>query len=266
MNRPSPNDVGIVLSGGGSRGIAHIGVLRALGEHGVFPDHVAGASAGAIVGALYAAGYSPPEMLEFFIKKNPFRLSKVAIAKPGIIDTAKVVADFEEYFPENSFEALGRELRVVATDLTRGEPVEFHSGPLIPAVLASSSFPLMFTPIEVAGRVYADGGIVSNFPAELLAGRCRVLIGVHTSPIHELEASDLHSSLAVLRRALDVGMFQASQAKFEACDVVVRPAELGRFGIFDTRHLADIEAAGYRAALERMPAILKAVGGHGLRV
>ena len=93
-------------------------------------------------GTLYAAGYPPAEMLEFFIKKNPFRFSKMAIAKPGIIDTAKVVGDFEEYFPENSFEALGRELRVVATDLTRGEPVEFHSGALIPAVLASSSVPL----------------------------------------------------------------------------------------------------------------------------
>jgi NTE family protein len=195
------SDIGIVLSGGGTRGIAHIGVLRALGERGIFPDCIAGASAGAIVGALYAAGYAPPEMLEFFIKKNPFRLSKVAFSKPGIIDTAKVVSDFEEYFPENSFEALGRELRIVATDLTRGEPVEFDSGALIPAVLASSSVPLLFTPLEIGDQVFADGGIVSNFPAELLEGRCRALLGVHASPIRELARSDLNSSLTVLKRA-----------------------------------------------------------------
>jgi NTE family protein len=204
-------------------------------------------------------------MLEFFIKKNPFRLSKMAITKPGIIDTAKVVSDFEEYFPDDSFEALGKELRVVATDLTRGEPVEFHSGPLIRAVLASSSVPLMFTPMEVGDRVFADGGIVSNFPAELLEGRCRTLLGVHASPIPELTRSDINSSLTVLKRALDVGMFRASQAKFEACDVVIRPANLVRFGIFDTKHLVDIEAAGYEAALEHMPTIQDVVNRGRLR-
>jgi len=255
MSSQPQKAIGIVLSGGGTRGIAHIGVLRALGENGIFPDCVAGASVGAIVGALYAAGYSPPEMLEFFIKKNPFRLSNVTIAKPGILDTDKVMGDFEEYFPENSFEALGKELRVVATDLTRGEPVEFHSGPLIPAVLASSSVPLMFTPMEVGDRVFADGGIVSNFPAELLEGRCRVLLGVHASPIFELTRSDLSNSLTVLKRALDVGMFQASQTKFEMCDVVIRPPDLRRFSIFDTKNLVAVEAEGYEAALEHMPAI-----------
>jgi len=265
MSAQPQKAIGIVLSGGGTRGIAHIGVLRALGEQGIFPDCVAGASSGAIVGALYAAGYSPPEMLEFFIKKNPFRLSKVAIAKPGIIDTGKVVEDFEEYFPENSFEALGKELHVVATDLTRGEAVEFHSGPLIRAVLASCSVPLMFTPMEFGDRVFADGGIVSNFPAELLEGRCRVLLGVHTSPITELNRSDLNSSLSVLKRALDVGMFKAAQTKFESCDVVIRPASLGSFGSFDTKHLAAVEAAGYEAALERMPTIRDVVDRNRLR-
>jgi NTE family protein len=259
MSARSRKGIGIVLSGGGTRGIAHIGVLRALGENEIFPDRVAGASVGAIVGALYAAGYPPPEMLEFFIKKNPFRLSNVTIAKAGILDTDKVVSDFEEYFPENSFEALGKELRVVATDLTRGEPIEFHSGPLIPAVLASSSVPLMFTPLAVGDRVFADGGIVSNFPAELLEGRCRVLLGVHASPILRLTRSDLGNSLAVLKRALDVGMFQAAQTKFKMCDVVIRPTDLGHFSIFDTKHLPAVEAAGYETALELMPAIRKLV-------
>lgn len=259
MNGQPRKDIGIVLSGGGSRGIAHIGVLRALGEQGIFPDCVAGVSSGAIVGALYGAGYSPPEMLEFFIKKNPFRLSKVAIAKAGIIDTAKVVGDFEEYFPENSFEALEKELRVVATDLTRGEPVEFHSGPLIPAVLASSSVPLMFTPMKVGDRVLADGGIVSNFPAELLEGRCRVTLGVHTSPLVELTSTDLTSSLTLLKRALDVGMYHASQTKFEKCDFVILPTNLGPFGIFDTKHMVAIEQAGYETALGHMRSIREVV-------
>ncbi len=252
-------EVGLVLSGGGSRGVAHIGVVRALLEHGIVPDCVAGASAGAIVGALYAAGFGPAVMLEFFAKKNPFHLSKVAIAKPGIIDTSKVVADFEEYFPENSFEALKKKLRVVATDLTDGIAVTFDSGPLIPAVLASSSFPLLFTPMTIDGRLFADGGIVSNFPSELIVGRCRVLIGVHLGPIRRLEPAEVRNSLAVLKRALEVGIFHVSFAKFEACDVVVRPKNLFRYSIFGTKHLLDIEAAGYAAAREQMPAIREAV-------
>ena len=256
---PPPDGVGIVLSGGGTRGIAHIGVLRALGERGIFPDRVAGTSAGAIVGALYAAGYEPREMLEFFIRKNPFRLSNVSISKPGIIDTAKVVADFEEYFPSNTFESLDRELRVIATELTRGEAVTFDSGPLIPALLASSSVPLMFTPMEVGDRVYADGGILNNFPAELLEGRCRTLLGVHVSPIGVQARSDLNSSLAVLQRALLVGMSRASETKYSRCDVVVIPSDLVRFSAFNTKQMPEVERVGYDEAMACMPSIEEAV-------
>ena len=256
---PPSDGVGIVLSGGGTRGIAHIGVLRALGEHGIFPERAAGTSAGAIVGALYAAGYTPEEMLEFFVRKNPFRLSKVSISKPGIIDSDKVVADFEEYFPENTFESLDRELRVVATELTRGEAVTFDSGPLIPALLASSSVPLMFTPMEVGERVYADGGILSNFPVELIEGRCRTLLGVHVSPVGVQSRSDLRSSLSVLQRALLVGMSRASEAKFPRCDVVIRPSDLTKFSAFDTKHMPEIERVGHAAAIDRMPSIERAI-------
>ena len=223
-----PNEIGIVLSGGGIRGIAHIGVLRALFEHDVYPDRIAGASAGAIVGALYAAGYDPPEMLEFFEKKN-------------------------------SFEALKRKLHVLATDLTRGEPVEFHAGELIPAVLASSAYPGMFTPIEIDGHIYADGGIVNNFPSELLAGHCKVLLGVHTSEMREMSRSDFGNALSVLKRAFEVGVFRTSRAKYGTCHVVVRPPDMARFGIFETKYNDEIEAIGYEAALERMPEILRAV-------
>ncbi len=252
-------NVGLVLSGGGTRGVAHIGVLRALLENGIAPDCVAGSSAGAIVGALYAAGYSPAEMLEFFETKNPFHLSKVAIAKPGILDSAKVVADFEEYFPENSFEALQKKLRVVATDLIAGVAVTFDSGALIPAVLASSSVPMLFTPMNIDGGVFADGGIVSNFPSELIAGICEALLGVHVGPIRKCEPAEVSSSLGVLKRALEVGMFHSSRAKFDACDVVIQPKDLFRYGFFGIKYLREIEAAGYAAALEQMPAIREAV-------
>ena len=139
-------ELGMVLSGGGARGLAHVGVLKALSEEGIEPEILAATSAGAIVASLYASGYSADEMLEFFVQRNPFRISKLALAKPGIFDTDKVVADFLDYLPDNSFEALGKKILLTATDLVEGQPKIFSSGPLIPAILASASTPMVFAP------------------------------------------------------------------------------------------------------------------------
>lgn len=251
--------LGLVLSGGGSRGIAQIGVLRALAEHGIEVDRVAGTSVGAIIGALFAAGYSPAEMLKFFKTKNPFHLSKLALGKPGFIDTAKIVADFAEYFPENNFGALDKPLSIVATDMLESEPVLFETGPLIPAILASSSVPLVFTPVEIGDRWYADGGIASNFPVEALEGRCRVLLGVFSTPRRPVRRSDLGSSLALGQRALEVGMYLASRAKFDRCDIVISPPELSNYNLFDAKHHEEIERVGYEAGIAAIDQIRHAV-------
>jgi NTE family protein len=256
-------DVGIVLSGGGSRGIAHIGVLRALIEHGIRPDRVAGTSVGALIGALYAAGHSPAAMIDFFHNRSPFRFANVTLGKPGIIDTEKVVANFEEYFPADSFEALEKHLAIVATDIVNSDPVIFDSGPLIRAVLAACSWPVVFTPTEIDGRWFADGGIVNNFPVELLEGHCDAILGVYVSPLRPVEQAGLTNAFSVLQRCLEVGMFQNSRFKFGRCDAVICPPALSQYGTFDTRHLDDIEALGYAAACEQMDAILEAVGERG---
>ncbi len=250
-------ELGMVLSGGGARGLGHVGVLRALAEAGIEPQVLAGTSSGAIVAALYAAGYSPEEMLEFFVEKNPFRISKLALVKPGLFDTEKVVADFFEYFPEDSFEALGKPIFLTATDLVEARPEIFAAGRLIPAILASASTPLVFAPTEIDGHWYSDGGITNNFPTEPLVGHCDFIVGVYASPLRSIEAGTLKSSLAVSQRALEIGMYYNSQHKFHQCDVLVLPAELSRYGTFDTKHFAEIMEVGYRAARDRMEAILQ---------
>jgi NTE family protein len=247
--------LGIVLSGGGARGLVHVGVLRALVEHGIEPDCIAGTSSGAIVGALYAAGYSADEMLAFFETKSPFRLSKFALGKPGWIDTEKVVADFLEYFPEDSFEALGKRLFLTATDIINGRAELFSSGPLVRTILASSSVPLVFTPMEMDDRWLSDGGIVNNFPVEPLKVRCEAVIGVYASPLRTVRRADLKTSLAVSQRAFDVGMYFQSRAKFHECDVLLYPDGLSRYGTFDTKHLREIHDIGYASTLERIDSI-----------
>jgi NTE family protein len=252
--------IGMVLSGGGARGLGHVGVLRALSEEGVEPQVLAGTSAGAIVAALYAAGYSSDEMLRFFVEKNPFHLSKLALStKPGIFDTDKVVADFLEYLPENSFEALGKPIFLAATDLVEGRPEILCSGPLVPAILASASTPLVFTPTEIEGHWYSDGGITNNFPVEPLLGLCDAILGVYASPLRRIDEKALTSSLAVSQRALEIGMFHKSELKFELCDLVLCPEALSDYGTFDSRHFPEIVEVGYRAARERMDEILALV-------
>lgn len=241
--------------------MAHIGVLRALQEHGIEPQCVAGVSAGAIVGALYAAGYSPREMLRFFQTVEPLNLTHFAFAKPGFMDTAKLIARFAPFFPENSFAALPRKLTVLATDILSGQPVIFDSGELIRPVLASASVPMIYSPMEINGRWYSDGGIADNFPAQLLVGSCERLLGVNVSPLRPVTIGQLGSALSVLERALAIGMFLQARTKFSLCDLVIQPEGLDEFGMFATRQLASIEATGYEAAMARMPEILAVVGG-----
>lgn len=251
--------LGIVLSGGGSRGLVHAGVLRALVEEGLAPDVVSGTSAGAMVGALHAAGYSATDVLRFFEDANPFRLSRVAILKPGFIDSAKIAPSFRSWFPEDSFEALARPLFVTGTDLVSGRLEVWSSGELIRPLLASSSVPFVFSPIEIDGRLYADGGIVDNFPVMPLAGLCDVILGVYASPLSRPETDRLDSTFAVSQRALEIGMFHASRRRFHHADLVLSPPELRRFATFDTRRHAEIAELGYRTTLERIGEIRAAM-------
>ena len=255
--------IGIVLSGGGSRGLVHVGVLRALVEAGLAPQCVSGTSAGAIVGALYSAGFDADEMVEFFARKSPFHLSKLALGKPGWIDTEKIVADFLEYFPEDSFAALERKLFVAATDLVNARLEIFSSGPLVRPVIASSSIPMVFTPMTIGDRWFADGGILNNFPIEPVLGLCDVVLGVYASPLSEVVAKELQSSLAVTQRALELGMFYASRRRFHHADLVISPPGLAEFGTFDSKRHAEIADLGYRATRDRLDEIRRLVERHG---
>jgi len=255
-------ELGMVLSGGGARGLAHVGVLQAMAEEGLEPQLLAGTSSGAIIAALHAAGYSGDEILEFFVEKNPLRLAKLSLAKPGIFDTEKVVGDFLEYFPENSFEALNKRVYLAATDIVEARPEIFASGPLIPAILASASTPLVFAPTEIDGHWYSDGGIINNFPIEPLVGHCDRILGVYATPLRHIQERDLRNSLSVSQRAFEIGMYYSSNRKFHQCDLLICPAELSRFGTFDTKHFQEIKEIGFQAARDQMEDILRIAGGN----
>jgi NTE family protein len=202
----SGQKVGLVLSGGGAKGLAHIGVIKALEENNIPIDYITGTSMGAIIGGLYAAGYSPEEM-EILFKSEEFKLwstgtippkyvyyfkrlednpsfidldfakkeDKMKLTLPtNIIPSGQIDFAFMELFSPasavsaNNFDRLFVPFRCVATDIYRGEPVIFRKGDLGMAIRASMTFPFYFKPIEIDSVLLFDGGLVNNFPYDVM--------------------------------------------------------------------------------------------------
>ncbi len=242
--------LGLVLSGGGLRGVAHIGVIQALLENDIKPQVVSGSSAGAVVGALYCNGYSPDQMLEFFKIIPLFHINKFAFSKPGFIDTDKFYADFKKYFLHNDFNGLKKKLFVTTVDLCDGLIKVFDTGELIKPLLASSAFPGLFSPVKIDQVLYADGGILDNFPTDPLLDCCETLIGVYASPLNRISPIGLKHSVNVLERAIRINYSNRSRAKFQHCDLLINPSRLADYGLFDIGKIEEIYQIGYESAID----------------
>lgn len=242
-------DIGLVLSGGGYRGIAHAGALKAFEEVGIFPTHISGVSAGALVGALYAAGYSPEDILAFFKKVKIFEFNRYARNKPGWLDTDTFRSFLLSYFPKDSFKQLHKQLFVTTTDLLKGKIKVFRSGTLIKPLLASASFPGVFSPVAIENGFYADGGILDNFPIDPVQD-CSNIYGIYVSPISIMKTSEFKHSYDVINRALHLRMNAASEAKFSACDIVVYPEELSKYNLFNAKYADELFEIGYTQTLQ----------------
>ncbi len=239
------SNTGLVLSGGGIRGVAHIGAIKALEEFEIHPTHIAGTSAGAIVGALYAGGISWEEILDFFKTTSIFQTRKYARNKPGFVDTEKFYDDFKRLLPHDNFNALEKALYVTATDIIKGSLKVFNSGELIAPVLASASFPGVFTPTKIANSYYIDGGVLNNFPVELLQPECSTIIGVYVNPLNTITPIDLKHSYNVVERAYKIKMAADSITKFNTCDIIISPLQLNTFNTFSMSKINEIFDIGY---------------------
>ena len=245
---------GLVLSGGGFRGIAHIGVLRALKEFGIRPACIAGTSSGAIIGALYAAGYEETEILKFVEGINIFSIYKYARNKPGFVDTEKFYSEFNKYLSPDHFSSLRIPLYITATNLLNGEPEVFHSGPLIKPILASAAFPGVFTPVRIDKSYYIDGGTLSNFPVDLLKGKCDEIIGVYVNPFRKISYDELKHSYQVLERAYQIRSANNAISRFKDCNVLIIPKGVSKYGTFSIKDMRPLVEIGYQSALKALSA------------
>ena len=247
----SSESIGYVLSGGGSKGIAHAGAIKFLEEKNIFPTQIAGSSAGAIVGALYGFGKTPEEILSFFKSIYFFHWKHFTFKKAGFIDSESFKDYFGMIFKDAVIGDLKIPIHITATDMIKGKLKVFQEDTkIVDAVLASSAFPGIISPYEIDGNLYSDGGILNHFPTDILQGRCESIIGVYVSPIQKIEPKDLSSIKSVTTRAFDLLSANSNSQKFMNCDWIIEPEELSKYSTFETNKakMDIIFQIGYNAA------------------
>jgi NTE family protein len=251
--------IGLVLSGGGVKAIAHIGLIEVLLENGIVPTIVSGTSAGAMIGAMYAANYSPNEMLSFFEETPLFKISFFARNKPGFLDSQKYIKYFDKLFNENSFEELKYPLIIPATNIVKANITYFNSGELIRPIIASAALPPLFSPVEIDGELYSDGGILDNFPVDPIKDKCDKIIGSFVNPVTEIDKSEIDTAFKLLYRVYHIGMDVTDIQKFKHCNYVFTPNNLDNIGPVDAKSIRKSYQLGYKYAQKEIKTILKAM-------
>ena len=251
FHRNRPYETGLVLSGGGARGFAHAGILKAMHEADIHPDIISGVSAGAIVGALYADGYTPDEIHEIFRKGSSFfNYVRITMPRTGMFKAVGLRESLQKYLKAKSFEDLDRPLFVAATNMNRGKIVYFNSGALLDAVMASAAIPVLLEPINIAGDWYSDGGILDNFPVAPIQKKCKRLIGISLNPVRE--EYDLKGLMKMAERTYRLSVSSHIGPKIAACDMVFEPGEMGQFGLLDASKGQEMFELGYRVAHDKL--------------
>ena len=251
FGRKKKYKIGLILSGGGVRGFAHAGILKALGEAGVHPDVISGVSAGAIVGALYADGHSPDEMLELFSReKSFFRFAKLSVPRKGLFRTDGLKDNLAGSLSVKNFEDLKIPLYVAATNLASGTVEYFNTGKILDKVLASASIPVIFEPVEIDGKLYVDGGVMDNFPVTPLEGQCQKLIGISLNTIKAVENPT--NLFRIAERSFHLSVSANLEIKMDRCDAVFKMDELEDYGYLDFSTGTELFELGYSKAKEEI--------------
>jgi NTE family protein len=241
---------GLVLSGGGARGFAHIGVLQALNEAGIFPDVISGTSAGALVGVLYADGYSPREILKMMNSTSRLHYIRPTVPKEGLLQISGIERILRENLRAKNFEELKLPLYVTATDLNNGRAEYFCTGELINPVIASASIPVLFKPVIINDIHYVDGGVLDNLPIRPLESKCRRIIGSFVNPVGYEET--VLSLTQIAERVFMLNMSKEVLEKSDRFDLFIAPPELKNYKILDPEKASEVFEIGYRAAVEKL--------------
>ncbi len=245
---PHPYRIGLALSGGGAKGAAHIGVLRALGDIGIKPDIITGVSAGAIAASYYAAGVSPDEMFQLCSKIKIKELLKVTMPTHGLFKLSGLYEFLDSTLPVKNIEELKIPTIIGAANLDTFKFVEFTSGNIAERLVASCSIPVVVQPAEINGEHYVDGGVLHNLPATCIRNKCDVLIGVNVSPL--AKTAYKHNMASIAYKSYRLMATNNAKPDIELCDVIIPLDEVAQTKTFDTSNIQDIAKEGYFKAMK----------------
>jgi NTE family protein len=248
-----PPKIALALGGGAVRGFAHVGVIKILEAQGIVADIVVGTSAGSLVGALYAGGYSGFELQKIAMKLDESSVGDWIFPDRGFIKGELLQNFINSALKNRPIEKLNKTFAVVATDLRSGAPIVFRTGDTGIAVRASSSIPGVFQPVNINGREYVDGGLVSPIPvkvAKSLGADIVIAVDIGNKP----KFANVEGTLGILLQTFNIMSESISAYELAQAEVVIRP-NMESIGTadFNNRNLAILE--GEKAALAAIPAI-----------
>ncbi len=239
-----PYRLGLALGGGGVRGLAHAGAIKAMLEAGIKPDIVAGVSAGSIIAVLYAAGLQPDDMVRLFLGKKMTDFAEIGLGKGGILKIEKFTSRIMEAIaPYKNIEDLPMPVRIGCTNLDDASAEYFSSGPIEPIIKASCSIPIAIKPVQINGKTYVDGGVLRNLPAWTIRNDCERLIGINVSPVLKQEHST--SVFEIAMRTYHM-MAKANQYQdMKLCDLAIITKEISHYNAFNLKVVTRVFNTGY---------------------
>ena len=238
-----PYKVGLVLSGGGARGFAHAGALKALEEMGIKPDIIAGVSAGSVVTAMYAGGMKPEEILQVFSDASFSDFAEIGVPRDGFFSMEGFKKFLRKHIPYENIEQLPLPAVICATDLDNNCPVAFTEGQIFERVAASCSIPIVFKPVKIDGVTYVDGGVLANLPAWALRDKCKYLIGINCSPLPRRGTPK--SIIDIAQRTYDLLVKTNSIPQMELCDLAISINDVARYKVFNLKQITKVYRSGY---------------------
>ncbi len=251
--------IGIALSGGGTRGIVHIGVLKALEENGIYPTIISGTSAGSIVGAMYAHGYNPAEMLSIASERSLLWMFSLRLPTRGFVRHTFLRKMLTRYIPENSFEDLKKPLYVAIANLNTGKSEIRHTGPLHDVIVASSSIPVLYEPVRLGEYWYSDGGLLMNLPVTPIRPLASYIIAVSLIPRMELSSEEVNTISGIAARSFNLATINTIEPELKFADVVIEPEKIHQYSKFNFGNIREMHEIGYSETIKKIPEIQEAL-------
>lgn len=249
--------IGLALGSGGGRGLAHIGVLKALKEMKIPIHSIAGSSIGSMIAAFYGNNMDLNMVAKFLASLKRKHWLDLCVSGLGMISGDKIKDIVRLLTKDKNIEDLSIPIAIVATDLERGERVVFHKGPIYKAVRASCSIPGIFAPERYDGRLLVDGGVIDRVPISAvkdLGANC--IIAVDVGPDKSLVKID--SMFDVIAQTIDIMESEIVKLRLLEADVVIRP-QVGHIGVATFDKVEECILEGYRATYLHKDEILLAV-------